>query len=164
LPIKQRTLEIDEDIDFQRKEWMWQRAGMVLLFLLVAGALVGMTGGGGRFSLAEAGDAAGPVHLEYERIVRRGAMSTLTLQLRASPGDVKVWVEAPYFQNVRVDTVAPPPTRVSVEPARHVYTIHAGSAPVTVKLYVEHTTLGRIEGEVGLVGGPSVRFTQWSLF
>ena len=163
-PNKKRTLEIDDDIAFQRKEWVSQRAGVALLFLIVIGALMGVTGVGGPLSRAEASDAEGTVHLEYERIVRRGAMATMALHLRAGAGDVQFWVASPYFENVIVETVAPEPTLVSVEPARHVYTIRAGAAPVTVTLYVEHTTVGRIVGEVGLVGGPSVRFTQVSLF
>ena len=35
---------------------------------------------------------------------------------------------------------------------------------ITVTLEVEHKTIGRIHGEVGLIGGPSVRFSQLSLF
>ena len=143
---------------------MWQRAGMGLLFLLVVGALMGITGVGGPLSRAEAGDPNGAVHLEYDRFVRRGAMATVRLHLRAGERDVQFWVGSPYFENVVIDTVAPTPTLVSVEPARHVYTIRARATPVTVVLHMEHTTVGRIEGEAGLVGGPSVRFTQWSLF
>ena len=28
---KTRSIEIDEDLAFQRKEWFWQRAGIALL-------------------------------------------------------------------------------------------------------------------------------------
>ena len=164
MPNRKRTLEIDEDIAFQRKEWVSQRVGVAVLFLTVIGALLGAGGMGGPLSHAEAADSEGAVRLEYERIVRRGATATMRLHLRAEPGDVRFWVASPYFENVIVETVAPAPVLVSVERARHVYTIRAGASPVTVTLHVDHTTIGRIEGEVGLVGGPSTRFTQWSLF
>ena len=67
---------------------------------------------------------------------------------------MQFWVSAPYFRNVVVESVAPTPSLVSVERERHVYTIRAGAPEVTVMLHVDHTTAGRIEAEVGLVGWP----------
>ncbi len=163
--MKKRTIEIDEDIGFQRKEWLAQRIGLTVLFLFVLGALLGITGVGGPLSHGEAGDPAGAVHVEYERVVRRGAMATVTLHLRgSSSGPTRFWVSAPYFENITVESVAPPPDTVSVEPARHVYTVRAGTPEVTLRLHVKHTTIGWIEAEAGLMGGPSARFRQLSLF
>jgi hypothetical protein len=163
--MKKTELEIDEDIAFQVKEWRGQRIGISLLFLFVLGALLGLTGMGGPLSHGEAGDRDGAVHLEYERIVRRGGFAAVTLHLQSSAaGDLRFWVSAPYFEHVRVESVAPQPEVVSVEEGRHVYTIHAGSTDVTVVMEVEHKTIGRLHGEVGLVEGPSVRFSQVSLF
>jgi hypothetical protein len=52
----------------------------------------------------------------------------------------------------------------TVEASRHVYLIRTGSQDVTVTLEVEHQTVGRLEAEVGLVGGPSLRFSQVAIF
>jgi hypothetical protein len=163
--MKKRTLEIDEDLEFQRKEWKVQRIGIALLSLFVLGALLGLTGVGGLLSTGEAGDLDSPVHVEYERIVRRGARARLTVQLRNNAaGDVQFWIATPYFQDVTIEAIAPQPSLTSVERERHVYTIHAGSPEITVILEVQHNTIGRVHGEVGLIGGPSVHFTQLSLF
>jgi hypothetical protein len=163
--MKKRSLEIDEDIAFQRKEWFAQRIGVALLTLFVFGALFGLTGVGGMLSYGEAGDPNGALHVEYERIVRRGAPATLTLHLRSSaPGTVRFWVSAPYLQNVTIEGFVPQPDILSVEQERHVYAIPTGSSEITVTLEVEHKTIGRIHGEVGLIGGPSARFSQLSLF
>jgi len=161
---KKRTLEIDEDLNFQRKEWFAQRIGMIALWIFVIAALLGFTGMGGPFSRGDAGDRSGPVHVEYERYVRRGGLSTLTLHLRTAPGDVRFWVSAPYFQHVRVDSVAPTPQLVSVESDRHIYLIRTGSPDVTVTLKVEHESAGTLDAEVGLAGGPSVHFSQLAIF
>ena len=73
--------------------------------------------------------ATRPLHVEYERVVRRGATATLTLHLRSrAPGDVRFWVSAPYLQDVTIEGIVPQPDIVSVEHERHVYAIHAGSA------------------------------------
>lgn len=161
---KSRTLEIDEDISFQKKEWFFQRIGMALLCLFVVAALLGFTGMGGPLSRGDAGEPGGPVHVEYERFVRRGGLSTLKLHLRSAPGDVRFWVSTPYFEHVRIDSVAPTPELVSVETDRHVYLIRSGSPAVTVTLEVEHEAFGTLDAEVGLVGGPSVRFSQLAIF
>jgi hypothetical protein len=161
---KSRTLEIDEDLEFQTKEWLFQRIGVVLLCAFVVAALLGFTGMGGFMSRGEAGERDGPLHIEYERFVRRGTFSTVKLHMRSTPGDVRFWVSAPYFEHVRIDSVAPAPELVSVETDRHVYLIRSASADVTVTLEVEHQAVGTPDAEVGLVGGPSVRFSQLAIF
>ena len=120
---------------------------------------------GGPLSHGEAGDRNGAVYVEYDRVVRRGAKATLTLHLRSRPpGNVQFWVSAPYFRDVTIEALVPRPDAELVEPGRHVYTIHSGSPEIQVTLEVEHKTIGQIQGEVGLIGGPSARFSQLSLF
>lgn len=160
-----RTLEIEEDLDFQRKEWLWQRIGLGVLALFVLAALFGLTGAGGPLSHAEAGERGSALHIEYERIVRRGAMATVTLHVRSNArGTIQFWIAAPYFDHVMIDTVVPQPDGVSIERDRYVYTIRSNAAEATITLHPEHQTIGRIAGEIGLVGGPSVQFSQVALF
>ena len=66
-----RTLDIDEDIHFQRKEWTFQRIGVAMLFLIVLAALLGLTGMGGPASHAEAGERDGPLFVEIRKLVAR---------------------------------------------------------------------------------------------
>jgi hypothetical protein len=160
-----RTIQIDEDLDFQRREWLGQRIGMALVLLFVLAALLGFTGVGGPISHGEAGQRGDPLHVEYDRFVRRGAIATMKLHLRSGEdGRAQFWVAAPYLERIRVEAVTPEPESVSVDPARHVYTIHRASGDVTVVFQVEHKTMGRIDAEIGLVGGPTARFSQISLF
>jgi hypothetical protein len=159
-----RTLEIEDDLRFQKKEWFFQRIGVALLFIFVLAAFLGFTGMGGPMSHGEAGEPAGPLHVEYERFVRRNAQATIKVHLHGAPGDVRFWVSSPYFEHVRVDSIVPAPQLVSVEMGRHVYMIRASSPDVTVTLELEHLTMGRRQAEIGLVGGPSVRFSQLAIF
>lgn len=161
---KKDALEIEEDINFQRKEWTFQRFGVALLALFVLAAFLGLTGMGGALARGEAGDASGPIHVEYDRFVRRGSFSKVTLHLHTAPGTVRFWVGARYFERVHIDSVAPVPEIVSVESTRHVYVIRTGSPNVTVTLNVKHEEAGRLNAEVGLVDGPTVRFSQLSIF
>lgn len=161
---KQRALEIEEDLHFQRKEWFFQRIGVALLFLFVLAALLGFTGMGGPMSRAEAGEPGGSVRVEYARFVRRSGVSTVKLHLRTPPGEVRFWIAAPYFEHTRIESVAPAPELVSVETDRHVYLIRSASSHITVTLEVEHESAGTLNAEVGLVDGPSVRFNQLAIF
>jgi hypothetical protein len=159
-----RELEIEEDLEFQRKEWRAQRVGMVVFVMFVMLALLGLTGMGGPFSRGETGDPAGSVNIEYERFVRRSALSRVTMRVRSAPGPVQFWVSAGYLEHIEIRRVSPEPDRVTVERNRHVYTIQGASPEVTVVFELEHKTAGTLDAEVGLVGGPAVRFRQWSIF
>lgn len=162
---KARTLEIEEDLRFQRKEWLFQRIGIAILSVFVIAAALGATGMGGPISHAEAGERGGPLFVEYERFVRRGAKARMTLHLHSDPpGFIQFWVSAPYLEDVIVDSVAPIPQTVTVEGSRHVYTIRAASPDVAVTLEMAHQTFGRLTGEVGIVGGSTVSIRQLSLF
>jgi hypothetical protein len=161
--MKKRSLEIDEDISFQHKEWIAQRIGVVVLSLFVLTALFGLTGISGPLSHGEAGN--GVLHVEYDRVVRRGAKARMKLHLRApSPGEVRFWVSAPYLEEVTVERVVPEVELQTVERDRHVYAVRAGSPDVAISLDIQHNTAGVIGGEIGIIDGPSVRFTQLSLF
>lgn len=162
---KARTLEIEENLRFQRKEWFFQRIGVGLVCAFVIAAALGFTGMGGPASHASAGEHGDPLYVEYERFVRRGAKSTMKLHFRSDPpGFIQFWVSAPYLEDVIIDSVAPVPQTVTVEQSRHIYTIRAASPEVIVTVDMEHQTFGRLEGEVGIVGGATLRFQQLSLF
>jgi hypothetical protein len=162
---KKRTLEIDEDLAFQRKEWFGQRVGIAVLALFVIAALLGLTGAGGVLNHGIAGERGGAIYVEYERIVRRGAPATITLHFHSDPpGFIQFWVSARYLERVHIQSVSPMPQTVTVEESRHVYTIRAGSPDVAVTVEMEHKTWGALEGDVGVVSGPSARFNQISLF
>ncbi len=161
---ERRDLQIDDDPEFQKKEWRAQRIGIALLALLVAAAAAGLTGMGGPLNDAEAGRQGDPVFVEFERVVRQGATSTMTVHLHHAPGVVKFWVSAPYLENVRIASIDPEPERVVVEQSRQVYEVQAGSADVEITFVIEHVTVGRLDAEIGLVDGPSVRLGQWALF
>ena len=161
---RKRSLDVEEDLQFQQKEWLFQRIGVVVLVAFVLAAFLGFTGMGGPMSHAQAGEPGGPLLVEYERFVRRNAEATVKLHVHGVSGDVRFWVSAPYFEHFRVDSIVPSSQLVSVEPGRHVYMITAAAPDVTITLELEPLTMGRREAEIGLVGGPSVRFTQLAIF
>ena len=143
---KGRTLEIEEDLRFQRKEWLFQRVGIAILFASVIAAALGATGMGGPLSHAEAGERGGPLFVEYERVVRRSAKASMKLHFRSDPpGFIQFWVSAPYLADVIVESVSPTPQTVTVEASRHVYTIRAASQPRDVLAYLGYPIVRRLQ-------------------
>jgi hypothetical protein len=70
----------------------------------------------------------------------------------------------PVLEHVRITSIDPEPERVVVEESRRVYEVQAGSTDVDITFVMEHVTVGRLDTEIGLVDGPSVRLGQWALF
>jgi hypothetical protein len=161
---EKRTLEIDEDVAFQRKEWLAQRLGVALLFVFVLGALLGVTGMGGPLSHQVAGEPDGPVQLEYDRFVRRGGIATIKVRLNGISGSPRLWISSQYIDHVHIESIDPRPDSVSIEHNRHVYTVPTKSPQATITLQVKHETFGRLEGEIGIADSLSFRFSQLSVF
>ena len=133
--------------------------------LFVLAALLGLTGAGGALNDGTAVSDSGDVRVEYDRIVRRSATTSMTLHLHSDPpGFIQFWVSAPYLEAVDIESVTPMPQTVTVEDSRHVYTIRAASPDVVVTVTLEHKTWGRLNAEVGIVGRDSARFSQVAVF
>ena len=79
-------LDIDEDLSFQKKEWRAQRIGIALLFILRGRCRAGPHRHGRTAERGRGGPTNGPVFVEFERFVRRNAMSTIRAHLHTSPG------------------------------------------------------------------------------
>jgi hypothetical protein len=161
---EKRALEIDEDMAFQRREWVAQRLGVVLLFVFVLGALLGVTGMGGPLSHRVAGEPDGPVQIEYDRFVRRGGIAKIKVRLNGISGEPRLWISSAYLDHVHIQSINPRPDSVSIENDRHMYTIPTKSPRATITLEVEHETFGTVEGEIGLVGSSSFPFSQFAVF
>ena len=57
-------LQINEDIEFQKKEWNWARLGWVLMLIIALAGLLGLFGQG---PLSKSTARAGGIEVEYER-------------------------------------------------------------------------------------------------
>ena len=112
----QRSIELFEDLDFQRRQWRWQRAGWLLMGLVTAAGLLGFFGSG-PFSGDSARSADGVLTVDYERFLRRHAPSTLrvSLLLPATPaGRVALRVDRAYLDDALIESITPEPTHVAI--------------------------------------------------
>lgn len=72
------------DISSKRRDWRWERAGWVLIALVIVAASAGAFGGGPLANETREADlAGGEVELEYERLNRLNHVSVLVLRVHA---------------------------------------------------------------------------------
>lgn len=151
-------LEIGQDLEFQRREWRLQRAGWVVMALIVLVALLGLFGGG-PIGRAQAG--AGPLTVDYSRFDRRRSPSELRLAIAGDAtgsGEVSVWLATDYLDALDVQTILPEPDTFQAGAERTVLVFEAAEAgqPIAVSIEYEPEPVGLLDGRIGLVGGDAV--------
>jgi hypothetical protein len=163
---EQGSLEIEQELPYQRRAWRRQRIEWALLTLVLLAAVLGLFGRG-LLSAVEAGDRAAPVWLEYERFARAQAeTNNLRFHLAptaASDGRVRLWLSRAYLEHVRVLQVVPEPQTVEASADRYIYVFNAPDlrAPTVVTFNLDPESLGRLNGQAGLDAGPAFEFRQF---
>lgn len=157
-------LEIYQDLAFEERAAWWQRAGWLVLTLVLLAGLLGLFGDG-PLSRAGAGAPDGPLRVEYDRFGRLLGETELRVQLGAGTardGTVRLWLERDYLDRMRPRRIAPEPEGVEAGPDRLIYTFRVADAgaPAQIIFTLEPAALGAGGAHLGLVDGPTVRLDQ----
>jgi hypothetical protein len=123
-----RSLEIDESLDFQRREWQLQRIGWWGLAAFVVAAGLGAFGNG-PLSHAAAADPGGALRVEYERFLRMGAVHRIQIRARATgaSGPLHLHIAREYYDAIEIERVQPEPEAVEIGPRE----VTLGFRPIT---------------------------------
>jgi hypothetical protein len=153
-------LEIDQDLDFQRRSWVVQRIGWIFMTLFVLSAGVGLLGSG-PLSHARA-EAPGAMSVEYQRVARLETSETLTVRLEAAATagtGVRLSLDRQFLDSARMASVLPPPTRVESAAGRliYVFAVAEPGTPMVVTFNFEPQEIGRHRAIVGLESSPAPR-------
>jgi hypothetical protein len=158
-------LEIEQDLDFERRTWTVERVGWVLMAGVGIAALAGLFGPG-PLSKTMIGAPGGPLWLEYSRFGRFKAPLTLRVHLGPDAdqqGAVRIWLSREYLEGVQIERVTPQPGQVEAGPEQLTYDFSLSepqrSTAVTFALKAEQ--MGRQHGCVGLANGPTLCFRQF---
>jgi len=148
-----RSLELNEDERALWREWRFERGGWGVIALVLAAGFAGLFGDGA-LAAASATSADGATVARYERIVRHGAPSDITLRLAPGTGRdsiVIVSLDEEYLRDVDVLHVSPEPLRVRAAAGRVEYHLLRldPSRPMTVVLSVEPGAAGKRHAVVG---------------
>jgi len=157
---REGDLQIDQDLEFERRQWAAQNVAYGLWALLLAAAIAGLLGQGPA-SKAVARTPGGVLTVDYERFVRAQAECVLRVTVASAPGQARpaLWIDSGYLGHVRLCDVFPAPAAVR-QGARAVFTFDRGTQEVKLRTRVEK--FGVLTGRLGLVGGPAVDLWQLS--
>ena len=137
-------LEIDQDLQFQRREWTLQRVGWVLMLLTILAGLAGVFGRGA-VAHAVAGEPGDPLRLEYDRFVRRHADEQMTLVIApnaVSDGRARVHFDSSLIGGIEVRRFTPEPDREEATPDGVVATFLLGDEPASHRIRVDYEPSG----------------------
>ncbi|HSF30655.1 MAG TPA: hypothetical protein VLK82_09330 [Candidatus Tectomicrobia bacterium] len=157
-------LELNQDLDFERRSWIIERIGWVIMAVAGVAALAGLLGTG-PISDTTAGELGGPLWLEYSRFGRFRAPLTLRIHLGPNAnqhGTVRVWLSRDYLEGVQIEQVSPQPDRVEAGPERltYVFPVSELSRATALTFSLKTAKIGRQRGCVGLATAVPVCFSQ----
>ncbi|HEY8520669.1 MAG TPA: hypothetical protein VIN61_11360 [Gammaproteobacteria bacterium] len=157
-------LEVNENLALQRRTWVFERAGWVLLAALIAAAALGVFGGGW-LAHRRAASPDGSLVVEYERFTRVRSPERLRVRLadvHAADERLRLVMDAAYLERVNVKSATPEPERVELGAGRvtYVFAVDGSSGPAAVTFEVEGERAGTAHGKIAL-GDAEARFEQF---
>ena len=142
-----------EDLSYHRRNWAVQRAGWLLMALVLLLGLLGVLGDG---PLARTERTAGAFSIRYDRVVRLSAPTTWELRLPAGgEGRVGLTLEGSLLAVIEIDGWSPPPDRVTAtsQGQRLAFLTH-DTGTATIRFRFTPKRLGRIRTAV--IGGANI--------
>ena len=133
--------------------------------LVVIAALLGLFSTG-PLSSTTAQDAAGSLRIEYDRFERFLAPSTLRVAFPAAAGangTVSLRLSRSYLESVQIERIQPEPQQslAAADGIMFVFSRTAADEPGMAFFAIKPQEIGLVQGEIGLAGQPTIRFTQF---
>lgn len=160
-------LELNQDLDFQRRSWKVQRIGWALMALVVVAAALGLLGGSGLLSDTIIGSETDELQIRYHRFLRQG--KPVTLDIQAWPADdekqVKIQLDRDYLNHFKLDQVVPEPSQTEAHSETLIFTFDLAQPgdSVEIKFDMRPEFSGAVSGHVGIENGPSLEISHFVL-
>jgi hypothetical protein len=158
------SLQIEEDLEFQRRSWMVQRVSWGLMGLLVIASAAGLFGSG-PVSTAETRSAGGEVAVKYERFLRYEAPARLRIAARQAgrEGTIAILLDREYLEAIKLEHVVPRPERVEVRGDWMAFLFREANPgePLLATFYYEAQRIGPLRARVATGAGGFAGFGQF---
>ncbi|HEX2142034.1 MAG TPA: hypothetical protein VHK28_07155 [Candidatus Limnocylindria bacterium] len=157
-------LEVEQDLAFQRREWIAERIGWTAMLVLAVAGVLGLFGTG-PLAAAEARGGNGLL-VDYGRFERFNAPAELIFEVPAQgiaeDGTFSLALARDYLDDVEVEQVTPEPDRVRADGEWLTFSF-ASATPqtVTVVFHLQHDRIGPTELRVRLGDGEPMAIGQF---
>ena len=162
----ERELQVERDPDFQRRDWRFQRIGWGLMIAVIVAAFAGLLGGG-PIAHRRIASADSSLVIEYDRIIRYAAASSMRLHVRtpaASPdGFTRIWFDREGATAMHIESSVPSVDRSEMRGDSVIYPFRASARDFVVELRVRPEHRGALTTTLGLIGHPPVVLRQYVL-
>jgi hypothetical protein len=151
-----RSIELEEDFHFERRDWKAQRIGWVIMILVVIAAMLGLTGRG-PLSSRKAADSSGKIKLEYEKFLHYNSPAQIHVQLTGSEQEEKIMLvlERDFVRDIGLEQIVPEPETQVLSNGHMTYTFSKTEAaePVLVTLHINPRAYGNKKSVIQTPGG-----------
>jgi hypothetical protein len=150
-----RKYPVREHMRFQRRLWVVERAGWLVLALIMLLALLGLFGTG---VLSNATVSAGSLTVEYDRFERATRVSQFIFQFAPSPnGERRLRLNRVFQDNYEIASIQPPPAKSSADGLDLTFSAPAGS-PARIVIWAHAQGFGSTQIEARADDEPPLTF------
>lgn len=134
------TLEIEQNISFQKFFWTVERVAWAIFFIIVALSLFGFVGNG---MLSDTTRHSSNLSVTYERIYRQNSPTQFLFDLKESQ---TLFFSQDFLQNYQIEQITPAPNSIQINKNFYIYHF---SGPTKVTFNIRPQEMGVLSGKVG---------------
>jgi hypothetical protein len=154
--------EIEQHLDSQKKLWMFQRLGIVFMFLFVGACLLGVLGPGAFSKTIKGTDQ---LQVEFQRFLHYRNPSQFRFKIARHGEKAVLFINRDFIESVDVKRVNPEPESVISSGTEHKYVFATDSQskgePVSIVFAFEAETRGRLQAKIRTDVGAPLRIDQF---
>jgi hypothetical protein len=157
-----RTLDVEEDMAFQRRNWRAERIGWAAMTAILVAAALGLFASG-PLSSATTQDPAGSVVVEYERFMRKTSPVTVKVKVAASAATaegITLDIDEVFADAFRITEIRPQPAQsIAMADGMRFRFATAPNAPATIYFHLSPEKIGISRAGLGLGGRERLALT-----
>jgi hypothetical protein len=150
-----RSLEIEEDMAFQRRNWIAERIGWVVMALILVAAGLGVFAVG-PLSWTTARDPAATLVVEYGRMQRQSAPATVKVNVApqaVTAEGITIEIDEAFANAFRITEIRPQPAQsVAIANGMRFRFDAVPNAPATIYFHLSPERIGFAAPQLGLAG------------
>lgn len=152
-----RSLQLDEDMNFQERAWRFERLGWLVVAGLLLLGVLGLFGGG----LLSRGEARRDgFSWQFPRFERATRLTTFEARVPVSNGEARVRLDHAFLRAVNLRSVSPPPDAVSNANGAAEYRFRTSGTVLTISFSASFERAGRVAGRVEAApSGAALKFS-----